>query len=306
VTPRHPPRGNSLERKMMVNNSNNKQRPRGAAAIASRMAKLDNTGRCTVPDCHRASMVSASQGLADTLCKFHIQRRARHGSAFAPSLSAKDLRPYTVTATQWIKQNRSDSFVGYPLMGLRGLLDGAGAVVPPIGLKHRSATQKARAALARLRDKGITPDKILATYIAVSVLLTDDAYAPRNDERYRLTQIAKPLRRLASGHHVRGEYPGAEGNSIVSFEEHSYAPSSGLALVALGKAIDELCHGWVRIGASGGAIEAVRAAKLAKFGAHPPRLPGYQPPWKLAREKMMRQQAQATAVANNQPQPPKG
>jgi hypothetical protein len=179
------------------------------------------------------------------------------------------------------------------LLGVRALLDGAGAVVPPIILKHRAAAQKARAALARLRDAGVTPERILATYIAVSVLLTDDGYAPRDDERYRLTQIAKPLRRLASGHHVRGEYPGPGGSSVVSFEEHSYVPSSGLALVALGKTIDELCHGWVRLGASGGAIGAVRAAMRARYGEHPSRTPGYVPPWKLAREKALRRQ-QAT------------
>ncbi len=278
---------------MMVNKTAIKHRPRGATAIASRMGQLnDPAGRCTVFPCTRPSMVAAKVGLAAGLCKFHTQYRQRHGSAWAPSFSGVALRPYTVEATRWLKDNRADLLVAYPLMGLKGLLDGAGAVVPPIGLKHRSAAQKARAALARLRDAGVTPEKILATYIAVSVLLTDDAYAPRNDERYRLTQIAKPLRRLASGHHVRGEYPSADGASVVSFEEHSYAPSSGLALVALGKTIDELCHGWVRLGASGGAIGAVRAAMRARYGEHPSRIPGYVPPWKLAREKAsLRQQA---------------
>jgi hypothetical protein len=66
--------------------------------------------------------------------------------------------------------------------------------------------------------------------------------------------------------------------------------------------VDELCYGWVRLGASGGAIEAVRAAMRARFGEHPSRLPNYQPPWKLARENALRQQA----LTNNQPQPPKG
>jgi hypothetical protein len=215
--------GNPLfARKTMVRNSN--------TAIKQRMAKLDDpAGRCTVFPCTRPSMVAAKVGLAAGLCKYHTQYRSRHGSAWCTSLSAKGLRPYTVEATRWIKDNRADSLVAYPLIGLRGLLDGAGAVVPPLGLKLRSAAQKARVALARLRVAGISPERILAVYIAVSVLLTDDAYAPRNDERYRLTQIAKPLMRLASGFHVRGAYPDAGGASVVSFVEHSYPRSSGLA-----------------------------------------------------------------------------
>ena len=157
------PRQKTLpERKMMVNNNNSttiKQHPRGAAAIASRMAKLnDPAGHCTVFQCTRPSMVAAKVGLAAGLCKFHTQYRQWHGCAWAPSLGAKDLRPYTVKQRSG-SSSRRDSLVAYPFLGLRGLLDGAGAVVPPIGLRHRTATQKARVALARLRDAGVTPEK---------------------------------------------------------------------------------------------------------------------------------------------------
>ena len=84
--------------------------------------------------------------------------------------------------------------------------------------------------------------------------------------------------------------------------EHYYPRSSGLVLIAIGKAIDELCRGWVRIRGGTSAIEEVRAAKLARFGEHPSRLPNYQAPWKLAREKALRKQAVGTALSTS----PKG
>ena len=259
--------GNSLARKMMVNSN---------TTIKQRMAKLDDGGRCTVFGCGRLVMSAAKVGLSSIICKYHVQLRAKHGSTWHGSYRVADVKPYLRCAILWVANNKADSLIAYPLLGVRGLLNSAGAVIPAKSLKRRSAAEKARAAFARLRERGIAPDRLLAIYIAVSVLIEDDAYADRG-ERFRLVQLAKRIHPLASGTHQRDEYwTTGEGTSPGSFVEHSYPRSSGLVLIAMGKAIDELCRGWVRIGRGTSAIEEVRAAKLARFGEHPSRLPNYQ------------------------------
>src|SRR5271170_1510232 len=110
----------------MASNIGGKQRVRGAAAIASRMAKLDATGRCTTPFCGRPTMVAAGVGLADTLCKNCIQLKARHGSTWYPTYKAADLTPYLTSAAEHIKRHLTEPYIAHSLMALRALLDGAG------------------------------------------------------------------------------------------------------------------------------------------------------------------------------------
>ena len=130
----------------------------GNNTIASRMAKLDDGGRCSVFGCSRLTMTAAKAGVSTLLCKYHVQLRAKHGSTWHGSYRAGDVKPYLRSAVLWITKNKADPLIAFPLLGLRGLLDSAGAVIPAKNLKRRSSAEKARAAFARLRERGITAE----------------------------------------------------------------------------------------------------------------------------------------------------
>ena len=87
-------------------------------------------GFCAIPGCGRPTMRSAGQGLAEMHCRYHIQFRARQGSHWYPTYKAAELKPYLAVSAEWIEQHRAEVSVSYPLMGLRGLLDGAGRAEP--------------------------------------------------------------------------------------------------------------------------------------------------------------------------------
>lgn len=270
-----------------MRNSLTRLSPRGPRTVAARIGELDDTLRCTTPFCARPTMVAAGVGLADTLCKLCVQHKARHGSAWAPSLRATDLRPYRTVAAKWLRDHRADLSVRHTIIALRALLDGAGRAERAGDIKRRSAAHKARVAFARLREAGVMPDRLLATHMAVTACIEDDAYAQRTRE-YQTVQAAKAVHRLASGTHGRWDFPRDDGTTF-PLEVHTYPRSSGLVLRVIGKELDEICGG-----VTATALEEVRAAKLAKFGPHRSLLPGYKPPWVLAREKALQRPA-ATA-----------
>lgn len=254
--------------------------PRGAHTIASRIAELDDTLRCTTPFCGRPTMAAARVGLAETLCNRCVQHRARHGSAWCPSIRATDLKPYLTVAAKWIREHRAELSVHYALIGLRGLLDGAGRPERAQDIKRLPAASKARIAFARLREAGVKPERLLATHVAVAACIEDDAGAHRVRD-YALTQTAKALHRLASGTHGRWQYPRDDG-TLFPLELHAYPRSSGRVLRVIGNELDEICAG-----VTASALEAVRTAKLARYGPHGSQLPGWRPHWARQRDAAM-------------------
>jgi hypothetical protein len=241
--------------------------------ISGRIAELKSKGRCSTPFCGRPTMAAAGQGLAQFHCKRCIQHKARHGSTWAGTLSAKTLTPYARVAAKWVEAHKADSGVAYALLGLRGLLDSSGSVEPAMDIKRRSSRAKARIAFARLREGGIQPERMLAVQIGVAACIEDDGYAPKDGEYLRV-QAAKALHRLASGTHREWG--------------HVYPRSSGGVLRVMGREVYELCGG-----AAERAMPAVQAEKLAVYGPHESKLPGYSPPWQLARKKAQRQPMRA-------------
>ena len=265
---------------MMVHNTAIKQRPRGAAAIASRMAKLDATGRCTTPFCGRPTMVAAGVGLADTLCKNCIQLKARHGSTWYPTYKAADLKPYLASASQHINQRRTEPYIAHSLMALRALLDGAGRPERAQDIKWKKAPARARIAFARLREANIEPERLLVIHMAVSALILDDNGSHRVPE-YRIVQVAKAAHRLASGTH--GRWTQRITNATTRpIPLHVYPKSSGQVLRVMGKAIEECCEL-----ATERELQAVRDLKRERFGLHKSQLPGWKPLWMRKREAAM-------------------
>ncbi len=241
------------------------------------IAGSDQSQLCAIPDCGRPAMRPAGVGYSETYCRYHVQFRARHGSHWHPTFKATDLKPYLAVAAEWIEEHRAEVPVAYTLIGLRGLLDGAGRAEPAQDIKRRPAASKARVAFARLREAGVKPERVLAIHMAVAALIEDDAGSHRINE-FRLVQVAKAVHRLASGTHRHWDFPMDDGTTR-PLHFHAYPKSSGIVLRVIGREIDELCAGVTEA-----ALEAVRAARLAKFGPHPSQLPGWKPLWMQQRD----------------------
>jgi hypothetical protein len=226
-------------------------------------------------------MRSAGVGLAEFHCRYHVQFKARHGSHWHPTYKAADLKPYLAVASDWIDRHRSVLSVSYALKGLQGLLDAAGRAEPAQDIKRLSAAHRAGVAFARLREAGVTPERMLAIHMAVAALIEDD-YGSHRVTEFRLVQTAKAIHRLASGTHRRWDFPMDDGTTRpIAF--HAYPRSSGIVLRVIGKEIDEVCGGLAE-----SALQELLAVRLTKFGPHPSHLPGWKPLWMEQREAAAR------------------
>ena len=251
--------------------------PREALSLRVASGSQSKSTACTIPDCGRPTMRSAGVGLAEYHCRYHVQYHARHGSHWCPTYKAADLKPYLATSTEWISEHREEPTVAHALMALRGLLHAAGQPLPAQDIKSRTAAFRARVAFARLRDAGVTAERLLAIHMGVAALVEDDLGSHRVPE-FRIVQTAKAVHRLASGTHRVSEWPLDDG-SVTSLEFHAYPKSSGRVLRAIGGLLDEICAGVTER-----QIQAIRDLKFARFGPHPSRLSGWIPLWKRKRE----------------------
>ncbi len=218
--------------------------------------------KCAIPGCGRPTMRAAGKGLAIHHCKYHVQHRARHGSHWRKSYRASDLKPYRQAAAIWIRRNRDDSYVAHSLSALASLVQFAGPIPQSAGLRGVPPRDRAKIGLARLREKGVPPEKLLAIYLAVVMVIEEDPTSHRVHE-FRIVQIAKAIHRLASGYHRRWEIRLNDGR-IVRPEIHSYARSSGRVLRHLGTMIEECCE-WVDVKH----LPALLALKIERYGPHP-------------------------------------
>jgi hypothetical protein len=138
----------------------------------------------------------------------------------------------------------------------------AGPVDPAMNLRGQSAAYRARVAFARLREAGVTVERLLAIYLGVAALIEDDWGSHRVRE-FRIVQAAKAVHRLASGTHRRWEMWNPRG-AAVKTELHVYPKSSGLVLRKIGATLE---HGCEEVVAT--AVPEIIAAKTARFGPHP-------------------------------------
>lgn len=219
-------------------------------------------------------MRAAGDGLAAHLCRYHVQRKARHGSPWADTLRAADLQPYVRTAAAWIRASASDPAVVGTLADLEELLARSGRPEDAMHIKRKSATERARIAFARLRVAGVGGDRILALYLGVCAAIEDDRDAHQRNAEYRQVQAAKAIHRLASGTHRTWDFPLADGTTA-PLHLHVYPLSRGLVLRRIGEAVEGRCR---RLAVR--EVDDLRALKLERFGPHPSHAPGWQPRWK--------------------------
>lgn len=223
---------------------------------------INEPSTCSVFGCGRPTMRAEGKGVAALHCRRHVEHHARHGSHWHGSYSAADLKPYLRAAASWIKAHRDDAWLKHDLATVGMMLETSGRAEPATALRGRSPRERARIALARLRDAGIKPERIVAIALAAHAADREDPMTTRSRE-FREVQIAKAAHRLASGYHRKFEWQLRDGDTGV-YAVHAYARSTGRVLRHLGKAIDEACSHVVAHH-----LDAVLALKVERSGPHP-------------------------------------
>lgn len=240
-------------------------RRRRVAKLKARIVSSaeDNFPKCTTPGCSRPTQRAAKAGLSKTLCRACVLRKQRWGSTWCRSPTMKTLRPYIKAALSFIELNRGDPYVNSALGGLSELMETAGPVIIATRVKRLPAHQRAKIALARLRDAGVKAERPLAVALAVHSLIEEAPQVVHRTKEWRVVAEAKAVHRLASGYHRIWEFPDAEGK-IHRTELHAYPRSSGQVLRHLGQMIEAPCE-WV----IHHHLAAVLALKVAGYGPHP-------------------------------------
>lgn len=123
-----------------------------------------------------------------------------------------------LAATKWLKVHHTDYRVLLALKSIESLLEGAGAHVNAYSLQGLSPEKRARAALARLREKGVAPNVILARAIAVAAWYETSGF---RSHEFLEVQTAKVIHRLASGTDISNKvwkfprkFPRSEGRIL--------------------------------------------------------------------------------------------
>ena len=231
------------------------------ARIASRAT--DHFLKCAIIGCDQPTQRASKAGLAVALCRKHLLHRQRHGSPWCPSPAAKALKPYVGAALSLIEAHRDDPLVTAAIAGLDSLMGSAGPVIIAPRLRGLPPDQRARIALARLREANVKPERLLAIAVAVHALIEEAPQVCHRIREWRVVAIAKTAHRLASGYHRVWESTDDNGR-VRRTELHAYPRSSGRVLRYLGEMIEKECE-WV----IDRHLAAVIALKVARSGPHP-------------------------------------
>lgn len=234
--------------------------PRGKRHIKLRLLEGGSPGAlrtCSVPGCSRAPEARSGDGLSPYFCRYHREFRSRHGCAWKRSYTGSELRPYVRAADAYVASTAVDRYLQLAITAVDGLLLSAGPERHPADFPRMPPDRKARASLARVREAGVPPERIVAVHAAVLAAIAEDPFQPDGEpHRYARVQVAKALRRRASGTHIVYG-PGSRFDA--------YPRSSGLVLVELGRIIEEACDHFIHHH-----LAAVLALKIERWGPRPP------------------------------------
>lgn len=172
-------------------------------------------------------------------CKSHLEHHRRHGDPLKGSYKAAEVAPHKKAAVAWIKQHRDDAFVTAALGGVEAAMVGAGRAIEAHQLRGLATGDKARAVWARIRDKGRTPDEVLANILGVAMRYASDYQ--RAKPEHRTVQIGKALNRLGGGRVKRWnvEHPDAV-NGVLTLRW--FPASEGLVLRELGRVAENIAE----------------------------------------------------------------
>jgi hypothetical protein len=225
-------------------------RQRRKADIRKRLTSQDRMPSCSVPGCGRKP-----DGLSAFLCRKHVAHRQRHGSAWCPTPRASALRPYLRAASSFVdlRKAASDLFIVPCLARLDDMLRNAPwEVTPPLRLRGLSTEAKAKTALARLRDAGVKPPRLLSIVLAQACYQREAPIACHitSPPTWTFTSVGKQAHRLASGHSY--------------FWGKVFPNSRGGVVRLLGQWLWEACE----LAREHHASELL-AVKVRRYGAHP-------------------------------------
>lgn len=227
----------------MLQPSGKRAKRRAALKESIRLGPLAAAATCAIPGCGRQTMKAAREGLAPHHCRRHVEHRQRHGSYWRPSIKASELQPYITAATTYVElRAANDKFVAAAIVDMGRALEDAGPVELATRLKGMSATKRAKIGLARLRVRGVPPQRIVSIVLAVSALIKADATAPRTKE-FQTVQVCKAVHRLASGTHrvwIVEDHQGRKRRT----EMHAFPKSTGRVLREMGRMLEQPCE-WV-------------------------------------------------------------
>jgi hypothetical protein len=150
------------------------------------------------------------------------------------------------------------------LDSIRHHLENAGPSEIATRLRWLPSRERARIALARLRDKGVTPERLLAIPVAMRGLLKEAYGYFARDPEFRQVAVAKAAHRLASGTHKSWEFHRRDGQ-VVRTELHAYPRSSGQVLRHLGELLETEAELVIDHH-----LEAVLDLKGARYGSFDP------------------------------------
>ncbi len=218
--------------------------------------------KCSILGCGKPTLRASGKGLSRFWCKAHTEHFLRHGDVVHATYGAAERRPYEAACAVWIKQHRDRPLVADALRRLGALLETAGPAIPATELRGLKPAVRARAAVARLREASVKPERLIAIHLAISVLMREDPVSPDKRE-FRVVQVAKMAHRLASGFHRTWEFPLPDGR-IVPYTLHKYARSTGRVLRYLGGRIERCCEHVAQ-----DHLDELLAFKVATAGKHP-------------------------------------
>ena len=161
--------------------------------------------RCLVPGCRNLTQRSQGNGLSDKYCKGHIEHHRRHGSYWRRSYLVHELEPYRRAARRWLKDHQSDLSVQDAIYKLHWLVSSSGRSESAYSIRGYPAKERARIALARLREVGKQGEDLFIIDLTIKAITSD--IGPRADPEFTHVQIAKMAHRL--GHTItRGSTSG--------------------------------------------------------------------------------------------------
>lgn len=213
-----------------------RRKRRRAESIKTRAAsgRADHIA-CRVIGCPRPTRSAAGKGVSRLYCRRHEDHFQRHGSYHKRSYSGAQLAPYRRAAQAWLKANAEKPAIRHAVQRADNLLRNAGAAEAAFRLRGLSPAGRARVAWARVRDAAGDPNKVLAAWLAVELILQDDPQ-PEHRPEFKRVQAAKIVHRMASGTHKRWERPKPDGGIVVD-ELHKYPASRGRVLRHMGEAL---------------------------------------------------------------------
>jgi hypothetical protein len=153
-------------------------------------------------------MRGEGKGLSYSYCRKHVEFIARHGSSWRKSLTGAELEPYRKAASRWLEVNGEKPAVLNCETAIERMMVEAGPVIIAPQLHREGPESRARQVLARMRQHGVSPRRVLREALATAVAVRSLEGIPRDDEFWTV-QVGKRVHRLGSAWRI------VEGRKVV-------------------------------------------------------------------------------------------